>query len=415
MLKKLYKHQQNFIDKNPNKALLCHEAGTGKTISAISWLKLRPHLKALVVAPKGVQLMWTKELKEWEIKADVITSDAVKKVDLDKYKAVVLDEAQNFCSPLFSKLRSQRATSIYNFVKNNPEAHILCLSATPIRSHPENLHTLACFLGQYWDIKKFRAEFCHMTDKFGRWHLEPNKDWRIKIRPYLESVADIVLMADCADVPVHEHKVVDIKWNKKNEEILKNQYLEASAGWHARHRLEQGEDKWKELEKILDGNRKVVVVCYYLEQITDYVKRIGNNRQVYVMTGATKDQGQVVKDANNADDCVLLIQAGLGAGFDLDKFSVMVYASMSFAFVHKIQMDARINRIHNLHKNQYIYLLGGKADKAVYEQILRGFDFHPPAYYNKDNGSPRTTKEIKQERSKDNTESIGIFPDEQPF
>jgi len=392
-MKELYFHQQRFINRNPNKALLCHEAGTGKTISALSWLKLRPQLKALVVAPKSVQLMWTTELKEWGIKADVITSDAVKKINLNQYQALVIDEAQNFCSPLFSKLRSQRATAIYNFVKKNPEAHVLCLSATPIRSHPENLHTLACFLGVYYDIKKFRDEFTHLTDLYGRLHREPNKDWRIKIRPYLESIADIVLMADCADVPVHEHKVIDIKWDKKNEAKLKEQYLEPAKEWHTRHRLEQSEDKWKEVQKIMDGNRKVVIVCYYLDQIEDYKKRIGDDRQVFVVTGATKDQGQVVKYANESDDCILLIQSSLGSGFDLDRFSVMVFASLGFAFVSLVQMQARINRIHNLHKNQYIYLLGGKCDRGVKEQLDKGLDFHPPAYYDSSNANQPTNPE----------------------
>lgn len=379
-MKKLYKHQQAFIDKNPDKALLCHEAGTGKTITAMSWLKLRPNLKALVVAPLGVQKMWKDNLAEWNVVADVITSDAVKKIDLNQYQAIVFDEAQNFCSPLFSKQRSQRATAIYNFVKNNPNANILCLSATPIRSHPENLHTLACFLGHYWDIKKFRAEFEHLTDKFGRLHYEPNKDWRLKIRPKLEAIADIVLMAECVDVPVHEHRTIDIPWTKEQEQKLGGEYMEISSEWHARHRAEQSEAKFKELQKILDGNRKVVVVCYYLEQIEDYRKRIGDDRQVYVMTGATKDQGQVVEDANNSDDCVLLIQSNLGVGFDLDSFSLMVFASMSFSFVSLIQMQARINRIHNLHKNRYIYLIGGRCDRDVKKQLDLGMDFHPPHY-----------------------------------
>jgi hypothetical protein len=166
----------------------------------------------------------------------------------------------------------------------------------------------------------------------------------------------------------------------------------------------------------------VVVVCYYLDQIEDYRKRIGQDRQVYVLTGATKNQGQIVKDANDSEDCILLIQAGLGAGFDLDRFSVMVFASMSFAFVHKIQMEARVNRIHNLHKNQYIYLLGGKCDKGVYEQVNKGLDFHPPAYYNKGNESKSSTvsstgitTDNKEERSASDDQSDSMAESELPF
>lgn len=415
-MKTLYKHQQAFIDRNPNKALLCHEAGTGKTLTAIHWLMLRKERKALVVAPKGVQLMWNTNLKEWGVKADVVKLDEIKKMELGQYGCIVLDEAQNFCSPLFSKARSQRATVLYNLVKARPDIHILALSATPIRSHPENLHTLACYLGVYWDIKKFRDEFCHLTNKFGIMHMEPNKDWRVKIRPKLEQIADIVNMKDCIDVPIHEHTTIEIPWTKRQEALLDQEYLEPAREWHARHRLEQGEEKWHELEKILDGHRKVVVVCYYLEQINDYVKRIGNDRQVFVMTGATKNQGEVVKEANDSDDAILLIQAGLGAGFDLDKFSVMVFASMSFAFVHLIQMQARVNRIHNLHKNQYIYLIGGRCDRDVKKQLDKGFDFHPPAYYNKGNErTTRTTTQTNKDRGQSDPDCSGLVSDELPF
>lgn len=397
----LYAWQEDFINNhNKDRVLLCAEAGTGKSFAAISWLQLRSHLKALVIAPLGIQLKWKEDLKKWKVNADVVTTDAIKKIDLNKYGAVVVDECQNINSALFDKSRSQRTTAFYTYVRSNPKAHIFLASATPIRSKPENLHTLACYIGIYWDIKRFRDEFLHLTNKFGIFHYEPNKTWRKDIRPKLENISHIVNMADCVDVPVHEHKEINIPWTKDQEEKLVQQYLEPSAEWHARHKAEQGEKKYKELAKIMDGNRKVIVVCYYLEQIEYYKKCIGDDREVYIMTGSTKNQGQVVKDANESEDCILLIQAGLGAGFDLDRFSVMVFASMSFAFVHLVQMQARINRIHNLHPNQYIYLLGGKCDLAVYQQVHKGFDFHPPAYYNKNINEITTTRSTSRSTKK---------------
>ena len=415
--KKLFKWQDNFLNNHDkDRVLLCAEAGCGKTISAICWLKLRSDKKALVIAPVGIQKKWKEDLIEWETEADVCSNDAIKKIDLDQYQAIVIDECQNFCSALFDKSRSQRSTVIYNYIRRNKDACVFLSSATPIRSKPENLHTLMCFLGIYWPINDFRSEFLHITNKFGRMHYEPNNDWRLKIRPYLEKHSHIVLMSDQVDVPIHEELVINIKWVKKQEEELKKQiYEEPMKEWHTRHRIEQSELKWKEVKKIIDGNRKVVLVCYYLDQINDYVKRIGNDRQVYVMTGGTKDQGQVVKDANESDDCVLLIQSSLGAGFDLDRFSVMVFASMSFAFVSLVQMKARTNRIHNLHKNQYIYLIGGKCDKAVYDQVSKGFDFYPPAYYNKDNGSSGSSEKNKQERGEIDASYRKMVFDKPPF
>jgi hypothetical protein len=416
--KKLYRWQEDFLNNHDkDRVLLCAEAGCGKTISAICWLKLRSHIKALVVAPVGIQKKWKDDLKEWGAKADVVSTDTIKKIDLSKYGALVIDECQNVNSALFDKTRSQRATVLYNHIRIHPNLCLFLASATPIRSKPENLHTLYCYLGLWWPIREFRNEFLHLTDRYGRFHLEPNYDWRIKIRPYLEKVAHIVLMSDQVDVPKHEHTTINIKWTPAQENSIKGQYLEPAKEWHFRHRAEQGEEKFKELQKIMDGNRKVVVVCYYLEQIADYAKRIGNDRQVFVMTGSTKNQGEVVKQANESDDAILIIQAGLGAGFDLDRFSVMVFASMSFAFVHLVQMQARINRIHNLHSNQYVYLIGGKCDRDVKLQLDKGFDFHPPAYYNKYNDQSITgaSKSIKKERGKNNPENSRILSGEIPF
>lgn len=377
---KLYAHQEKFISRNPDRALLLWEFGLGKSIAGALWVKKREDRKALIVCPKAIVGKWGRELEKCGATADVVSRDQVKKMDISAYRALVIDEAQDFASPLFSSGRSQRATKIYTHIKNHPDTHALLLTATPIRSSPWNCHTLACYLRVFWPIKAFRDEFYYLTDMFGRMHWEPRKDWRKKIRPYLESIADIVLMSECADVPLQSQEVRKVAWTAVQDNELGGQYLEPAKEWHARHRLEQGDAKFKELQGILDGHRKVVVVCFYLSQIEDYRKRIGEDRQVFTMTGSTDDQDAVIRDAQEADDCVLIVQASLCSGFDLDTFSVMVFASLSFSYVHYVQMSGRINRIHNLHENLYIHLLGGKADEAVYKAIMSGRDFDPIAY-----------------------------------
>lgn len=315
----LYDWQKDFLNNHDkDRVLLCAEAGTGKTIAGICWMKLRSKVKTLVIAPRSTVKKWREELDKWGVKADVISTDYIKKTNLKNYGALVVDECQNFCSALFDKTRSYRSTILYNHIRQHPNVHVFLASATPIRSKPENLHTLLCYLGVYWDRKKFRDEFLHLTNKFGRIHYEPNSDWRKKIRPYLEKHAHIVLMSDCVDVPVHEYKVINIKCTKKQEnELKKQQYEEPAKEWHTRHRLEQGDNKWKEVQKILDGNRKVVLVCFYLDQIEDYRKRIGDNRQVFVLTGSTKDQGQVVTDANESGDLLTDMAMSLLVKYDI--------------------------------------------------------------------------------------------------
>lgn len=156
----LYAHQKRFAEKDPNRAMLVWETGTGKTVSACVWMNARPHAKMLVVCPKGIVGKWERDLKEWGVKnAEIVSRDHVKKIDLSGYDGLVLDEAQDFASPLFDKSRSQRAEVIYKYVKSHPLAYILLLTATPVRSTPWNIHTLACYLNHYWDIKQFRNRF----------------------------------------------------------------------------------------------------------------------------------------------------------------------------------------------------------------------------------------------------------------
>lgn len=383
--KVLYKHQEEFLLRNKDRDLLVWETGTGKSLAACEWIKKRSKNKTLIVCPKAIVGKWKRDLELEDIVADVCTRDEVKKIDLNKYGNLVIDEAQDFSAPLFDKARSQRSTVIYNYARNNPKANILLLTATPIRSRPENIHTLACYLGIYWPIKQFRDEFFHMTDRFGRLHYEPNKDWRKKIRPYLEKISNIVLMSDCVDVPIQTEKIIDIKWTEDQEKELKKQYLEPSAEWHMRHRLEQGNKKLSKLKEILDGYRKSIVVCHYRSQIEEYAKEIGKDRQVFVLHGTVKDQDKVIEEAKASDDAVFIIQSSMGSGFDASEFSVIIFASLDFKYISMVQMKGRVKRINNLHKNTFIYLLGGKNDHAVYKTIMAGKDFDPIVYMdNKD-------------------------------
>lgn len=381
-MKKLYAHQQRFIDKNPDRGLLVWETGTGKTVAACLWLNKRTNRKALIVCPKAIVEKWKRDLTEWNAKADVISRDNVKKTDLSPYGAIVLDEAHDFASPLFDSGRSQRATKIYNHLKRYRDTHVLLLTATPVRSTPWNIHTLACYLGIFWSIQQFREKFFHLTRIYGRLHYEKNKGWQAAIRPYVHHIADIVLMSDCIDVPVqHEQKII-IPWTKKQEEKLQFElqeaYREPAADWYKRHQAEQGFAKYERLTELLDGYRKAIVVCHYRAQIADYEERLKGSRLVYTLHGDTKDPDAVIKEAREAEDCVFIIQASMGAGFDASEFSVVIFASMSFKYVDNVQMKGRVKRINNLHENIFIYLLAGKCDRAVFETIQenRDFDVH---------------------------------------
>jgi len=397
--------------------MLVWETGTGKTVAACEWLKSekRPKGPKLVACPKSIIGKWKDALKEWGVKdATVVSRDDVKKIDLSLYTSQVLDEAQDFASPLFEKKRapSARAAAIYNNIKKNRDTHILLLTATPVRSTPWNIHTLAAYLRVFWELYDFRNEFFYLTDLYGHLHYEKRGGWQTKIRPYIESIADIVLLEECTDVPIETHQVEKIEWTKEDEKALKDQYLEPAAEWHARHRAENGKKKLDKVEEICDGYRKVIVVCYYREQIAEYEKKLGNDRQVFVLHGGVKDQDAVIKAAQEADDCIFIIQASMGSGFDADKFSVVLFASMSFRYVDYVQMKGRVKRIHNLHPVTFIHLLAGKCDRAIYKTIQANKDFDVHDYLKR---APGATEDEEEERAGRDSEDFGVVPLAPPF
>jgi superfamily II DNA or RNA helicase len=97
---------------------------------------------------------------------------------------------------------------------------------------------------------------------------------------------------------------------------------------------------------------------------------LSKEREVFVVTGGTKDQEATIKAARESFECYLLIQADLGAGFELPEFSYMIFASLSFSVRSLTQMKGRVLRINALKSNWYTYLIGGKCDESVYKRVV---------------------------------------------
>ncbi len=376
---KLYKHQEKYASGYKDKELVVHEGGTGKTICACVWLKDGRDNNALVICPKRVVKKWEKALSDWGVSPTtiVLSKETFKKYPIKKWSAIVVDEADEFASPLFvGKKRSQLSTALYNLIKTH-DMPTLLLTATPIRSHPWNLHTLLCFIGKYIDHRQWRESFFSLERRpylpYPAWL--PKADWREKARAMLEKNSDIVLFKDCVgDLP----PMVEEKIKVKSEKFVGPSEWEAEKSFIEEHRWEQ-KNKAKEILEIGKEYRKVLVVAYYVEQIESLAKELASDKPVFMVHGGVKDQEALLAKANSAevDECYLIVQASLGAGFDADTFSCVVFASMSYKVRDWVQMKFRVRRIHNLHPVIYKYLLAGRCDRMVYKTIEAGKEFTP--------------------------------------
>jgi superfamily II DNA or RNA helicase len=381
---KLLPHQIKFASGYSDYGLLAHEGGTGKTVCACAWLKDGRDRNALIVCPKRVVKKWEKALEDWGTKGTVISKERFKKLMkedpeyiLKPWSARVIDEADEFASPLFTKGRSQLTTDMYRFVKEY-DMPTLLLTATPIRSTPWNLHTLLTFIGKYVKWQKWREVFFVLESRpFIKWMAWfPKKEWRTRIRISLEKHADIVLLKDCVGyLPPVRTKIITLPKRK-----FITDELQPSKRFSLEHQFEQ-EKKIDTILEIGKNFKKVLVVAYYREQIETLYKELSKDRKTFMVYGSTKNQEDVLQEANDLDDeCFLIVQAGIGAGFDADSFSCVIFASMSYMVRDYVQMKFRVRRIHNLHPVIYYHIFGGRCDKAVYETVQLGRDFVPSEY-----------------------------------
>lgn len=366
-------HQEKFLKQNPSKTILNWEMRVGKTLPGALWIDLPEQAgnTYIITIKKNLQ-----EWKDLKTKATVMSKEQFRASwkTIKNPTAIVVDEAHHFASGLFIKGRSQLAEALYMIVKENPDCHILLLTATPIRQNAWSLHTLLCYIGEYYDWKKWRNTFFELVKmpylRFPAWM--PKKDWREKIRVPLEKHCDIIALSEVVkDLPPAKTKIIKIKqkkYKKPNDEIVT---------WTHEHRYEQT-GKIKEILEL--GYKKVILVCYYTDQINELAKQLKKEKPVFILDGHTKDQAKTIKEAQEADECYFIVQSSCGEGWNGYMFGAMVFVSMSHSCLNHTQMLGRLR--HPKFKNpvEVYYLIGGRWDKRIYDTIEKGKDFNPHIY-----------------------------------
>lgn len=372
-----YKWQNEFLESENNYAMLCAEAGCGKSHVAGNWLKLAGRDRQPVIfCPKQIVADWQQRSGT----ESVYTPQTILKYELPfNPSAIIVDEADAFASPLFvPKKRSKCADKLYNYIRQNPQAHVLLLTATPVRSTPWNLHTLLCYLGRYIDFKVWRDKYFYLdTPRYmTRPAYFPRPGWQKQMQEVIDEHATVALMKDMVDeLPPETYETINIKPPKYE----KNEEWEAAKQFVEDHLLEQG-GKAKEIKRVAKGYRKAVVVVHYRQQIDDLYKELSKERETFVLDGRTRDVDGTIKSAEASSECYFIIQSSVGAGFEIPSFSCMIFASQGYSVRNYVQMKARIRRINALKPVIYYHLIGGRCDKMVNESIELGKDFVPSEY-----------------------------------
>jgi superfamily II DNA or RNA helicase len=384
----LFHHQQAFLDTHKNKCLLAWQTGTGKSLAAIEWAKLRGG-SCIVVVPKALKEKWRRDVKKYHAESmswDVMSKEEFRSMwdKLIKPTSIIWDEAH-----AVSGINSLMAKNFYKFLKKHKLENILLLTATPYLSTPWNIYTLARHLGYNWNYMDFRQTF--FQDRYIGRRVVPEVKEGIEpaIAALVAGIGDVVRLDECVDVP---DQVVESEMFKMTpaQEAAKKSVIDINpiVRFTKYHEIESGvlkddgygTDKFfdcDKLDRILEycaTSPKVAIVCRYNLQIDAIYKALGQTdlgQYTHIIRGETKHRDDIVQAVEQADRAIVIINAACCEGYQLPTVPLILFASLSFSYVHYKQMLGRFVRIDNLRKHVYIHLVtAGGIDQDIYTNIV---------------------------------------------
>ena len=390
---KLYKHQEEFLEKNPDRHLLCWSMGTGKSRTAVEWAKKRDGV-TLIVVPKGLVDNWVRECEKWSFDDYVIISkEKFKKLvaELPKYDNIIIDEAHYFAG----KSQMNKAMDWY-INKRDTLPNVLCLTGTPYMRNAWNVYRIGHLLGKKneWKWHAFNVTFFNMVRMGYRTIPVQKTDVYTKkaLASLVNEIGSTKTLEECADVPVCQEYIETVERTKEQVQgLIDIKDFEPIVRFTKEHQITGGfllgdeytpdktfkSNKLDRLTELVGTNSKVAVVCRYRHEIKMLAKHFEKlKRQVFVLYGDVKNRDEVIQSARKSDDCVLIIGAQLSEGWEIPEIETMIFYSHDFSLKNYVQMKGRIQRINDLRQRCYIHLaVKDSVDEGVYKSLLQKRDF----------------------------------------
>lgn len=419
-LMKLYDHQEKIIQESPKKALIALGTGGGKTRVCLELAKG----KTLIICPKQQKLdkTWEENAKKFgiEIELVVISKEDFRRdsIKIPKFDTVIIDECHNVLGVLpDTKQRkgqiipksSQLFDSVLSFIRRTSPERFYMASATPV-TKPMQLWALATLFGKKWDFHKFRSYF-YFEKKIGfrsLWIPRNTSTIKQKLADLTKSFGYTGQLSDWFDVPEQHHETIYVELtNEQRNAIAEIESSEADPmakrakirtiengvlydltvetrdgdDFLRRHTIYSDNRKLEEISKISKRYDKLLIFAAFKGQINAIKRYLIDSgkyteKEVWTLTGETKDRGTVIQTAEKASKAVVIAQASISAGYELPSFKCTIFASKSYRVVDYIQSLGRTLRANALKENFFYHLVVSDGmDEACHKAIMAGEDF----------------------------------------
>lgn len=407
----LFEYQDKIKQEDKKKCGIFLSTGCGKTRVALELAQGR----ILIIMPKTQKLdmNWERELIKMNVQKDITTiSKETFRRDwktIGHYDTLIIDEADTCLgvTPTICYVKKQaipKTSQIFEAIKqwvliHSPERIYLC-TATISRT-PMTIWGAGHILGASWDWRDFRNEF-YTSFTHGRveiYQKRKDEQSKIKLAKLVNTLGYTGQLSDFHDVPEQTYRtdyLYRTDEQKKQSDalsilhpsplVLRGKRFQVDNGLLIGNQFEPTVyfDNPK-MDKILDYSlefKKIVIFIRFTSLILKTQQILEKEGYtVFVLNGQTKDRAEVIAKAESLDNCILLCQSSISAGYQLPSFPVMIFQTLSNKWVDRTQAEGRILRSDALKKNLYITLVvKNGADEECYKNIISGEDFNDATY-----------------------------------
>lgn len=382
---KLYPHQQAFINKRKERAGLYFDVGTGKTYTALAWVKMWKPSHTYIICPLSVYKKWVDTVKGffgWEIvdaQKRVTTFGKITIVTKEYWRdnirimgdseAIIIDEAH-----YFSNNSKMTKNTLVWLRKYNPK-YRLTLTATPYTSSCWNIYYALLLLGHDANFKVWRRTFQHPRQMGNKviWQDNEDKESKQQLQRIINKIGFVLKKEDVYDVPdQNEHTIWhDLSGTAQQEiEMLED---ETFMGFFINRQKIEQKDKVETLRKIVNKHQRVIIFTKYTESLMLYAEELGATK---IINGATKDKETELEEVRTMDEYVIVVQSSISDGWELPDTDAIVFCGHSWGFKDLEQGKGRSIRINNPSETDIYHVLAkGGTDAAIWSSLKGKGDF----------------------------------------
>lgn len=380
-------------EKHNGNLMILDFCGLGKTCQAISYCKLHPEYKVLVICPGFIKINWQREVKRWAdepatilfgmtpYQFDIINRFVIINYDLlsawkmellrHKFDVIIGDEIQYVANN-----KANRTKAFIQIAKKVPKK--LFLSGTPFKNKPSEFFTALSLISpeNFPNRWKFLWRYCNPKHTGYGWTFNgaTNIDELVeRTKPfYIRRTKSEVL----PELPQKQINVVSfdmshslqLKYDSASETFQEwatsanKKYAEGKA--HAETLrtiayLGKREYALQWIQDFLETNKKLVVFVYHREAIKDVVGALG--KICVSIDGSTpNEERQRAVDAFQTNDNIRVlvgqIQAA-GVGITLTAASDAVFLEFPWTPADALQASDRVHRLGQTADNVTIWYM----------------------------------------------------------